>query len=110
VTDVGEPTAYVPVHVVGVDDGLFGQAPASGHDHERERLGTTRSSAATPMVNTVIGSANLTNSGHTTALRRPITAATAKAEPQPGMSTLGMRAERTKSVTAVTTTRPTPGA
>src|SRR5215213_557513 len=30
-----------------------------------------RSSAATPRVNTVIGSASLTNSGHTTALRRP---------------------------------------
>jgi hypothetical protein len=37
----------------------------------------------------VIGSANLTNSGHITALRRPITAAIAKAEPQLGMSNLG---------------------
>ena len=54
-----------------------------------------RSSAATPKVNTVIGSANLTNSGHITALRRPITAAIAKAELQLGRSISGVKAERT---------------
>ena len=30
VTEVGEPTAHVPVHVVGADDRLLGQAPARG--------------------------------------------------------------------------------
>ncbi len=41
VTEIGEPAAHLAVHVVGTDEGLFGQARARGHDDEREQLGTT---------------------------------------------------------------------
>ena len=35
VTEISEPAAHLMVQMVGSEDSLFGQAPACGHDDER---------------------------------------------------------------------------